>query len=68
MLTVRDISTGLQSWVSHAEAMMVWQQQEIQRLTDENEALRLSIPPHPIAPIALQPVRVLELNEDEERE
>jgi hypothetical protein len=68
MLTVHDISTGLQSWVSHAEAMMALQQQEIQRLKDENEALRLSIPPHPIPPIPPTPVRVLELDLDEERE
>jgi hypothetical protein len=52
MYTVHDISTGLQAWMAHAEAMMTLQAQEIQHLKDENEALRLSLPPHPLTPAA----------------
>ena len=52
MLTAHDISTGLQAWVAHAEALMTLQVQEIQRLKDENEALRLTLPPHPLTPAA----------------
>ena len=68
MLTAHDISAGLQAWVAHAEALMTLQVQEIQRLKDENEALRLTISPHPITPAAPVPVRVLTLDIDDENE
>jgi hypothetical protein len=59
MLTIHEISTGLQAWVAHAEAKMTLQAQEIQSLKDENEALRLTISPHPFVPVAPTPVRVV---------
>jgi hypothetical protein len=69
MYTVHDISTGLQAWMAHAEAMMTLQQQEIQHLKDENEALRLTISPSPIVPVAPVPARVVtEVEIEDERE
>ena len=64
-----DLVAGCETWQSMLVARLTLQQQEMQRLKDENEALRLTISPSPIVPVAPVPVRVVtQIEMDGERE
>jgi hypothetical protein len=51
-LSNADLVAGAEAWQAMLIARVTLLVQEIQHLKNENEALRLSLPPHPLTPAA----------------